>query len=165
MDEKFYLTQFQQAAAKLDKELLHKKNLEVETGVWLDSVVLKLHKRHWANNPDAKPQTGAGIFFSVWLGNDDLKSNKLCYNIHALKLRQLNGYTITSRDFAADFRQQFKKFEHNWPNVSVNFGPLTLMEGWQTIDLKSTEEDVFNIAQKFFEIDSLIDSLLSHRKK
>ena len=47
-DLDFYLSIFQQAADRLDKRLLHQKQLQVETGVWLDSVILKLHKRHWA---------------------------------------------------------------------------------------------------------------------
>ena len=130
----------------------------------MNSVVLKIHKQHWANNPGAKPQPGPAIFFSIWIGNDDIKNHQLFYNIHALKLRQLNGYTITSRAFATDFRQQFKAFEHNWPNVSTNFGPQTLMQGWQTVDLEAATEDIFKIAKKFIEIDILIDNLLTNRR-
>ena len=63
MDTNLYLSLFQQAVDKLDKRLLNQKQLQVETGVWLNSVVLRLHKQHWANNPDAKPQTGPAIFF------------------------------------------------------------------------------------------------------
>jgi hypothetical protein len=63
MDTTFYLSLFQQVVDQFDKRLLNQKQLQVETGVWLNSVVLKLHKRHWANNPDSKPQTGPAIFF------------------------------------------------------------------------------------------------------
>ena len=63
-----------------------------------------------ANNPFEKPQPGPAIFFSVWI-NAGIKEHKLFYNIHALKLRQLKGYNITSRKFASDFREQFKSHE------------------------------------------------------
>jgi hypothetical protein len=164
MNTTFYLSLFQQAADKLDKRLLDQKQLQVETGVWLDSVVLRLHKQHWANNPDAKPQTGPSIFFSIWINNADIKEHKLFYNIHALKLRKLNGYAITSRKFADDFREQFKSDEHNWPNVSMKFGPQTLMQGWKIVDLDFPIEDILKIANKFIEIDILIENLLINGK-
>ncbi|MES2109707.1 MAG: hypothetical protein V4577_13200 [Bacteroidota bacterium] len=164
MDTAFYLSLFQAAVDKLDKKLLNQKQLQVETGVWLDSVVLRLQKQHWANNPEARPQTGPGIFFSIWIGNADIKAQKLFYNIHALKLRKLNGYAITSRKFADDFRGQFKSTEHNWPNVSTKFGPQTLMQGWKIVNLDSPIEDILEIANKFIEIDMLIENLLDNGK-
>ena len=164
MDTTFYLSLFQQAVDKLDKRLLNQNQLQVETGVWLDCVVLRLYKQHWANNPDAKPQTGPAIFFSIWVSKADIKAHTLFYNIHALKLRKLNGHSLTSRKFADDFREQFKRFEHNWPNVSTKFGPQTLMEGWKIIDLDSPIEDILKIANKFIEIDMLIENLLINEK-
>ncbi|WP_367866233.1 hypothetical protein [Pedobacter sp. WC2423] len=163
-DLDFYLSIFQQAADRLDKRLLHQKQLQVETGVWLDSVILKLHKRHWANNPNAKPQTGPAIFFSIWINDTGIKENRLFYNIHALKLRKLNGYDLTSRHFAHDFREQFKSMEHNWPNVSMKFGPLTLMQGWKKIDINCID-DILKIANEFMAIDVLIESLLDEKAK
>jgi hypothetical protein len=160
MDTTFYLSLFQQVADKLDKKLLHQKQLQVETGVWLNSVVLRIHKQHWANNPDAKPQTGPAIFFSIWINVVDIKEHKLFYNIHALKLRKLTGYVLTSRRFADDFREQFKSVEHNWPNVGTKFGPQTLMQGWKKVNLDFPVEDILKIADKFIEIDILIENLL-----
>ena len=84
MENAFYLSLFQQAVDKLDKRLLNQKQLQVETGIWLNSVVLRLDKQHWANNPGAKPQTGPAIFFSIWIDNSNIKEDKLFYNIHAL---------------------------------------------------------------------------------
>jgi len=164
MDTTFYLSLFQQAIDKLDKSLLNQKQLQVETGVWLDAVILRIQKQHWANNPDAKPQTGPAIFFSIWIGIADIKEHKLFYNIHALKLGKLNGYTITSRKFADDFREQFKSLEHNWPNVSTKFGPQTLMQGWKKVNLDFPVEDILAIANKLIEIDILIENLLINRK-
>ena len=164
MDTPFYLSLFQQVIDKLDKRTSNQKQVQVDTGVWLNSVVLRLHKRHWANNPDAKPQTGPAIFFSIWINIASINEHKLFYNIHALKLRKLNGYAITSRKFADDFREQFKTIEYDWPNVSMKFGPQTLMEGWKNINTDFLIEDILTIANKFIEIDVLIENLLTNRK-
>jgi len=160
-----YLTDFKKAANHLDKNLTATKKLEIEVVVWLESVVLRLQKKGWANTPYEKPQSNASIFFSIWLNNKGVKENKIYYNIHALKLRQLQGYKITSREFAAAFRAKFQRFEQHWPNVSVDFGPLTLMEGWVRLDTATLAEDVFTLASKFLTIDSLIDELLDDYKQ
>ncbi|AYL96398.1 hypothetical protein [Mucilaginibacter celer] len=164
MDSTFYLSLFRQAVDELDPKLLHQKQLQVETGVWLNAVVLRLHKQHWANNPDAKPQTGPAIFFSIWISNAGIEEHKLFYNIHALKLSKLKGYALTSRKFAEDFREEFKSIDHNWPNVSMKFGPQTLMQGWKLIDLDFLKEDILTIVNKFIEIDMLIENLLVNGK-
>ncbi|KAI9463097.1 hypothetical protein F5148DRAFT_1286228 [Russula earlei] len=167
METTIYLTEFEKAANSLDKKLLTTKKLEIETGVWLESVVLRLQKKTWVNDLYKKPQSGAGIFFSIWVSDKAIKAikeNKILYNIHALKLRELHGYRITSREFADAFRQRFQPIEHLWPNVSVNFGPLTLMEGWVALDTAPVNETVYKLASQFLEIDSMIDELLQSRK-
>ncbi|HEY4149444.1 MAG TPA: hypothetical protein VGM41_10965 [Chitinophagaceae bacterium] len=155
-----YLNDFQRAARRLDRNLLAQKKLEIELGVWLESVVLRLQKSAWANKPYERPQSGAAIFFSVWINEKAVKENKILYNIHALKLRQLQGYKIASREFATAFRARFKPFEPHWPNVKTDLGPLTLMEGWEKLDRTDIGEAVFRIASKFLEIDHLVDELL-----
>jgi hypothetical protein len=156
---------FQRAADKLDKRLLSKKQIEsavVKFGE--DCVVLKLYKRSWTN-PLQDPLTSESrIFFSVWISDSSIKEQKLFYNIHALKLRQLKGYAIQSRKFANIFRARFMTFEHKWKNVSVDFGPLTLMEGWIKIDEENFENDILELTQIFLEIEHLIDDTLSHFK-
>ena len=42
----------------------------------------------------------------------------------------------------------------------MNFGPQTLMQGWKIINLDSPVEDILTIANKFIEIDMLIENLL-----
>ena len=165
MNFTYYLDKFQQASDRLDKKLLAKKQMEVAVGVYHDSVFLKLYKKAWANKvPD--PLTSASrIFFSVWINDKLIQEQKIFYNIHALKLRQLNGYTITSRKFADDFRKSFRSFEHQWPNVSVQFGPLTLMEGWQKVDEKNFQKEMLELARRFLEIDYLVDDLLEKCKQ
>ena len=156
MDSIAYLDIFKQAADKLPKE----PGLEIETGIWLNSVVLRVQKEHWRNKLAEKAQTDSAIFFSIWLNEDPLKNSKLLYNIHALKLRQLKGYKLTSRKFAAAFRAEFKKVENKWPNVSVDFGPQTLMQGWVPFNFNSLETDVLKLATGFLAIQYLIDDLL-----
>lgn len=160
-----YLPDFEKAAYQLDPAILAGKNLRVEVGVWMDSAVLRLCKNTWANKPHEKPQTDAAIFFSIWANEQTVKQGRLYYNIHALKLRLLKGYKLTSKPFAAAFRAEFKRFEHDWPNVSVDFGPLTLMEGWVTFNEATLQEDICRLTVKFCEIDSLIDGLLAEFKK
>jgi len=48
MTPDFYLTEFKRAADKLDGNLLAQKKLNIEVGVWLESVVLRLQKKAWA---------------------------------------------------------------------------------------------------------------------
>lgn len=165
METTYYLAKFKNSADHFNKQLFNQKNLEYKVGVWLASVALKIQKKVWINtSPTARPFEES-IFFSVWLNDESIQKGKLRYNIHALKLRQLAGYSIKSRDFADAFRLRFKKFEKKWPNVSVNFGPLTLMEGWVTIDEDNLESLISDLAYRFLEIESIIDDLLAQRKK
>ena len=89
-----------------------------------------------------------------------IKQNKVYYNIHAFKLRELKGYSIKSRDFTNEFRRGFKAFERDWKNVSVKFGPLTLMEGWHYFTNENLESIVEKLADNFLLIENLIESTL-----
>jgi len=130
MDFEFYLDKFRRSAKDLDKSQLDKKRLEVSVGTVLDSVFLKLYKREWTNDLNSPMTAEARIFFSIWINDKTIRANKISYNIHAFKLRNLKGYSIVSKEFADSFRKQFKTVQDNWENVSIDFGPLTLMEGW-----------------------------------
>ncbi len=163
MDTSFYLNKFQKAAGQLDKSLLIKKKIEAKVVMYGENcVVLKLYKRSWTNQfPD--PLTSASrIFFSVWISDSTIDEQKIRYNIHALKLRHLKGYSIQSRKFADTFRDSFKDFEHKWENVSIDFGPLTLMEGWLKMDLDNFQGEILELANNFLEIEHLVDDTLSH---
>ena len=165
MDTSFYLDKFQKAADKLDKRLLTKKQVECAVVIYgKDCVVLKLYKSSWANQFQDPLTSESRIFFSVWISDSSIKEQKLLYNIHALKLRQLKGYSIQSRKFADIFRDSFKAFEHKWKNVSIDFGPLTLMEGWLKIDVENFQDDILELANNFLEIQHLVDDTLAHFK-
>ena len=165
MDFPHYLEKFKGAAGQLDRKLFDAKQIEIKTGIWLDSVVLKLQKKTWANSVQELFQPGPSIFFSVWLNDQSIKESRLLYNIHALKLRQLKGYAIASRDFATAFRKKFKKMENKWPNVSTSFGPATLMEGWVPINEDAFQKDIPALANRFLEIEYLIDDVLDSFRK
>ncbi|WP_214071625.1 hypothetical protein [Mucilaginibacter sp. dw_454] len=160
MDNTYYLDKFQKGVDLLNKQLFTEKNLELRVGVWLDSVCLKVQKPSWYNHSLAKQ----AIFFSVWVSDGCIAQNKLYYNIHALKLRELKDYKIKSRDFAEAFRAKFKSSESQWPNVSTKFGPLTLMEGWVKFDDNNLETTIAELATRLTGIDVIIDDLLEERK-
>jgi len=165
MDTDYYLDLFQKTAGQLDKRLIVPKQIEVATGIYLDSVFLKLYKLSWANKTPDPLTASSRIFFSVWINDRAIKENKICYNIHAFKLRHLNGYSIASREFAADFRREFMRFENHWPNVSTEFGPLTLMEGWVKFNETAAQNDIMKLVKKFLKIAYLIDELLEKNRK
>lgn len=161
-----YLHKFENAVNAFDKKELEKSGLEIQTGIWLNSVVLRLQKKHWANNPNEKPHSGSAIFMGIWIDQKAFSKKILKYNIHALKLRQLNGYALQSRTFANSFREKFKEFEQNWENVSIQFGPQTLMEGWIPLNDEIIHEDILNLIYNFIELTPFIDeTLLEFQKK
>jgi hypothetical protein len=127
--------------------------------------VLKLQKASWTNDPMDRVQNKSGIFFSIWMNEVSMRKNRANYNIHALKLRQLEGYSITSRDFANDFRNGLASMRNTWPNVSMDYGPLTLMQGWIEIDSNSFEKDLLVLLERFTLVSRLIDRLLESRRR
>jgi hypothetical protein len=165
MDFEFYLDKFKKSAKGLDKNQLDKKQLEVSVGIVLDSVFLKLYKREWTNDLNNPLNAEARIFFSIWVNEKTIGENKIFYNIHALKLRKLKGYSIISREFADSYRKEFKRHKTNWDNVNVNLGPLTLIEGWKEFNNENIENIIVNLADNFSEIDYLVDNTLKAFKK
>jgi len=171
VDTTFYLEKFQHAALQIDKGLLARRRrggdagpIEVATGLYTDSVFLKLYKRSWASPLQDPLIAESRIFFSVWVGDRAIKEEKLFYNIHALKLRKLKGYSIESRKFADVFRAGFKDFAPEWENVSVKYGPLTLMEGWVKTGPGNFQGAILALAGKFLEIEHLVDDALAKFK-
>lgn len=159
-----FLGGFQEVLDKLDKRSLVQKQIEAAVGEVLKSVFLKLYKKSWANPAPDPLHADSRIFFSVWISDLAIKEKKVFYNIHALKLRKLEGYSIQSRKFAEIFRDGFKRFEDKWENVRTDLGPLTLMEGWIKLDLETFQDDVLQLANGFLAIEHLIDDTLEKFK-
>jgi hypothetical protein len=158
--EKFYSERFRKVTDELKSGPSMKHGIEIVTGKWLDSVVLKLFKEKWVDK-----STGSSIFFSVWIDDRSLSKNHLYYNIHALKLRKMKGYRIESIKFACDFRNIFKEYEYLWQNVSISFGPGTLMQGYIILNEKTIEKDISELIFRFLKIEFIIDEILEKWKK
>jgi hypothetical protein len=151
---------FQKAAQALDISTLQDHNIEIAVVHVVDSIVLKLYKKSWSNPLEDPLTADTRIFFSIWVNKSSLEKQQLVYNIHALKLRHLKGYAIQSRTFAALFRKLFQEYQHKWPNCSTEYGPLTLMQGWQLIHPEYLQQQIIELANKFSEIEYLIDTIL-----
>ena len=163
--EIYYLNIFRKISEKIELKLMSEYQMEIITGCLLDSVVMKIRKRNWYNSTETDEKNRSSIFFSVWIEDKSLIRNLIYYNIHALKLRHLKGYNIESRKFAEAFRDKFKKYKYQWPNVSVSYGPQTLMQGRIEINTESFEADIIALIIRFLEIEYIIDDLLEERKK
>jgi len=159
-----YLEIFGRVAAQV-RPVLAARQIETHVGCWHEAAVLKLQKRRWANQPPAAGPSESGIFFSVWVDAKGLKQRRAFYNIHALKLRSLDGCAIQSREFAAAFRAAFAGSARNWPQVSTDYGPQTLMEGWIELDSPRFEDDVAELTRRFLPLAELLDALLDQRTK
>jgi hypothetical protein len=157
-----YIETFQRVARKL-QPVLAAKQIEAHTGEWLGATVLKLQKHAWAKAKPPSTIVNPGIFFSIWIDAQSLKRQRVLYNIHALKLRGLSAYTLESREFATAFRKEFAHNATRWPNVSVDFGPQTLMQGWIALDESTLEADTIRLSRQFLPLARTIDTLLRAR--
>lgn len=134
-------------------------------GFYKDCCVVKLQKASWTNDSMKEMPNESGIFFSVWSDRVSLSRGRVLYNIHALKLRQLKGYAITSRDFADDFRKHFASGRGDWPNVRTDYGPATLMQGWIESASPALFRNILALMEQFAGLSPLIDHLLDLRRR
>jgi hypothetical protein len=162
-DVQQFCSVFAKIKARFDER--NRDGLICKQGFYKACSVLKLQKQSWTNDPMDRVENTSGIFFSVWTNEASTRQNRANYNIHALKLRELKGYSIASRDFADDFRNGFASMRNTWPNVRVDYGPLTLMQGWVEVDLNSFEKDIQALVERFEDLSPLIDRLLESRRR
>ena len=134
-----------------------KHRINCKVGEMLDSAVLKLQKDHWSDNG-----MGEGIFFSVWLGAGDIKKGRFNYNLHAFKMGGRKDYEIKPVAFAKKFRAGFDS--SNWPNISIDYGPQNLFQGWMPLNLLTLGKDVSVLIDRFISVHSVIDDLLEGHK-
>lgn len=157
---------FQNAAEAVAKASWFADIWLCKCGLWPDearpkAVVFKLLKPHWRNDARSEP----GLFFSVWVDEELAVKGRLKYNVHALKLRQLTGYALESGKFATAFREGFEREQNAWPNVSVDFGPQTLFEGFVETALPAVESQIVSLASAFHPLGKRIDDLLAQSEK
>jgi hypothetical protein len=146
-------------------DLRHNDSLICKQGSFRECVVLKLQKASWTTDSMEQLENESGIFFSIWVDDKAATEGRAHYNIHALKLRHLHGHSIQSREFAAAFRKGFAAVQREWPNVSVDYGPLTLMQGWIELVPARFARDGSQLMNQFVELSPWIDRLLAERRK
>ena len=105
---------------------------------------------------------GQGIFFSVWLGNREVETDRFNYNIHALKLGLQKSCGVKPVAFARAFRSRFAFT--GWPNINTDYGPQTLMQGWLPLHPRTFEQDVLGLIERFASTHHTIDELLNPGK-
>ncbi|MDQ0593556.1 hypothetical protein QFZ37_001925 [Chryseobacterium ginsenosidimutans] len=160
MDSNFYKSKFEQILQNIPEKEFETTGLKLSVEEVLESIALKIYKPEWSNDFKSPLSSKSRIFFSVWINDKAIKEGKIYYNIHALKLRELKGYKIESRDFAEKFRTKFIDYQKEWKNVNINFGPLTLMEGWIDLNLDTIHDDLLDLIEEFLKISFLIDDTL-----
>ena len=164
MDTNFYLSAFQSALVKCREQSPRDPDLLYFAGPMLGAIALKVYKSEWSDDPRQPLTAPSRIFFSVWVTEKSVQQKQLLYNIHALKLRQLKGYKIPSREFATLFRTKFQPLVAKWPNLSLDYGPQTLMQGWTPLAPATLEANAVQLIKKFEAIIPLIDQTLQSFK-
>lgn len=160
MDYDFYKRTFEAIVKNIPRKQFDEAGLEISVHEVMESIALKIYKPKWSGDLQSPLTSKSRIFFSVWVNDKTNKEEKLYYNIHALKLRELKGYKISSRDFAEKFRNRFIEKQNDWENVSIDFGPLTLMEGWLDLNAETIHNDVLDLSRKFLKISPIIEDTL-----
>ena len=154
---------------KIQKEhkAYYKKNhgLVIKTGTHLGASVIKLLKDDWTTDDHLKIKNTTGVFFGIWVDHIGKFSGVVQYNIHALKLARLGDHKIKARNFAESFRKQTKKQISDWPNVSTDHGPLTLLQGSFPFSESSLEAQCMKRMEAFVKLSPVVDAMLkSHLK-
>jgi hypothetical protein len=159
------IQQFQEVKTRYEAQPTRDPLLICRTGFYSNCPVLKLQKAAWTNDDMQSMPNQTGIFFSIWLDDASLKRRQVLYNIHALKLRQLKAYKAISIQFANEFRTRFARMQSDWPNIRVDFGPLTLMQGWIPMVEKNLDRSLLELLNRFGKISPIIDELLNARER
>ena len=126
---------------------------------------LYLAKPHWTNRLDADRDSTIGIFFSIWVSPKLIEQGKFAYNIHSKQLSKLPGYKLTPRKFADEFRLAVKARVADWPDIRMDYGPSTLLQGHDNCDLSSFDDQVADRVSDFVGIHKEIDALLGRSTK
>ena len=125
---------------------------------------LYLAKLHWTNRFDEDRESTIGIFCSIWVAPTLLKKKQFAYNIHAKSLGKLPGYKLTPKIFANDFRGLVRSQVSQWPSISLDYGPSTLLQGKEKCELNSfaekVEERLFGFVDIYQQIDELLENSL-----
>ena len=153
---------FQRIFAEIQAGYRGAGGLICKQGFYKESAVLKPQRASWTNDRMDQVENESGIFFSIWVDDASASLGGANYNIHALKLRHLKGYSSASRNFAEEFRRRFASLQREWPHVSLEYGPLTLMQGWIEVD---GADEIRGLMRQFEQVSPLLDELLEQRRR
>ena len=121
---------------------------------------LYIAKKHWTNRFDLEREATIGVFFCVWVSPELVEKQEYAYNIHSKQLHKLPTYKLASREFANEFPKIVKTRVSSWPNIRMDYGPITLLEGRGTLELGSFKETIEERISEFVGIHAQIDKLL-----
>lgn len=122
---------------------------------------LYLAKDNWTNRFDPERKTTVGVFCSIWVSPAMSEKKQFAYNIHSKAIYKLPGYKLVSQKFASDFRNLVASDVENWPNIRLDYGPMTLLQGKDTCELDSFAEKIAARIKGFVDIHHHVDSLLA----
>ena len=159
----FALDNFRAIQTEHSAHLLRDHQLVIKTGTHLNSSVLKLTKDRWTNDTHESIRNETGIFFALWVELAGKNCDTVMYNIHAFKLRKLRDHKILARDFAERFRIAVRQKVKDWPSISFDYGPLTLLQGHFPQSESTFEKDCLDRIKAFACLCPIIDGLLESR--
>lgn len=146
--------------SKHASELLKKYGLICRQMQFGNEAPLYLGKSDWTNRFDQDRDSTIGVFCSIWVSDKLLQKRQFAYNIHSKAISKLPGYKLMPRKFANDFRQLVESSVVQWPNIRLDYGPSTLLEGRDTCEPDSFAANVEARISGFVDIHHHIDSLL-----
>ena len=148
-----YLKFFQKIKRECGAAIMKEHGLDCQVGMVLESAALKIQGRGWGDRAFKE-----GVFFSIWIGDREARLGRVAYNIHALKLGRQRCFKVKPVQFARAFRARFDP--RGWPNVSLDHGPQTLMEGWLPLMVENLESDGVLLVERFVRMHGMVDELL-----
>lgn len=66
--------------------------------------------------------------------------------------------------FCIEFHRSIFETPENWPNTDIQYGPLTLMQGWIPITTEDIQKEVYRMIQNFLKGSPVIDTVLDQYK-
>ncbi len=156
-----YLNILKQQEHRLAPGLLKRHRLVCKQLTFEGTAPLYVAKPHWTNRFDAEKDSTIGLFFAIWVTPQLIERKQFAYNLHSKQLRNLPGYKVTSRKFASEFRIAIKDKVSDWPEISLDYGPVTLFEGRDSCERDSFAQKVEQRVTAFVKIHAEVDTLLA----
>jgi len=149
-----------QQVVKNEKSLLKKHQLICRQMQYGKEEPIYIAKQHWTNRFNLERESTIGIFFAIWVSPTLIDKEQFAYNIHSKALAKLPGYKAKPRKFADEFRQGVEKKVSRWPGIRLDYGPSTLLQGYDSCHLDVFGDKIADRIADFVSIHEEIDELL-----